>query len=64
VVPVTDLPAAALLLAHARPLGGRPGVWRVTLDVRTQGLAQGEFRLFLRRGGDALSETVIKTVRP
>lgn len=64
VLPVTDLPAAAVLLARALPLAGRKDVWRVTLDVRTQGLAQGEFRLFLRHGTDALSETVIKTVRP
>lgn len=61
---ITDLPPAAVLLANTLPVEGQPGLWRVTLDVRTQGLTQGEFRLFLKRGGDALSETVIKTVRP
>jgi len=64
VAPVTNLPPAALLMVNVRPLAGPGGVWRVTLDVRTQGLAQNEFRLFLRHGDNALSETVIKTVRP
>ncbi|WP_018075769.1 glucan biosynthesis protein [Novosphingobium nitrogenifigens] len=61
---VTDLPPASVLLNKAEPVGGQPGLWRVTLDVRTEGLKQSEFRLFLRRGQDAFSETVIKTVRP
>jgi len=61
VVPVTNLPPAAVLQAGALPLDG---VWRVTLDVRTAGLVQDEFRLFLRHGENALGETVIKTVRP
>ncbi|MDE2301245.1 MAG: glucan biosynthesis protein [Sphingomonadales bacterium] len=64
VVPVTNLPAAALIMGDARAVAGQAGVWRVTLDVRTQGLAQDDFRLFLRHGVDAASETVIKTVRP
>ena len=61
---MTDLPPASVLLNKAEPVGGQPGLWRVTLDVRTEGLKQSEFRLFLRRGQDAFSETVIKTVRP
>lgn len=61
---VTDLPAGAVLLNRALRLGGQSDTVRVTLDVRTQDLAPSEFRLFLRRGGDAVSETVIKTVRP
>lgn len=61
---VTDLPKGAVLLANTLPLAVDGGVWRVTLDVRTKDLAQSEFRLFLQRGTGALSETVIKTVRP
>jgi glucans biosynthesis protein len=64
VVAVTNVPQANLALASAVPLGGPGGLWRATIDVRTQGLVQDEFRLFLRRGNDALGETVIKTVRP
>jgi len=60
---VTDL-GAALLMANVLPVAGQSDLWRVTMDVRVEGLKQNEFRLFLRRGGGALSETIIKTVRP
>jgi periplasmic glucans biosynthesis protein len=60
--PVTNLPASAVLLANS--YAAAEGLWRITLDVRTEGLAQNEFRLFLQRGGDTISETVIRTVRP
>ncbi|NOW47882.1 glucans biosynthesis protein [Novosphingobium sp. SG751A] len=60
---VTDL-GAALIMANVFPVEGQQDLWRVTMDVRVEGLKQNEFRLFLRRAGGALSETVIKTVRP
>ncbi|NKJ43912.1 MULTISPECIES: glucan biosynthesis protein [unclassified Novosphingobium] len=59
-----DLPAAAVLHRAVGPIAGRDKQWRVTLDIKTQGLAQREFRLFLKRGSGALSETVIKAVQP
>jgi glucans biosynthesis protein len=59
-----DLPPAAILHNAAGPIAGRDRQWRVTLDIKTQGLAAREFRLFLKRGGGALSETVIKAIQP
>jgi periplasmic glucans biosynthesis protein len=61
---VTNLPPEAVLLNNSYAVAWQDSVWRITLDVRTEGLAQSEFRLFLQRGGDAISETVLKTVRP
>jgi glucans biosynthesis protein len=60
---VTDLPAADVLLKVVGPVSGQDRRWRVTMDVRTKGLAQSEFRLFLKRGTGSLSETVIATVK-
>ena len=64
VVAITNLPKAAVLLNASGPINTRDAMWRVVLDVRTQDLAQDNFRLFLQRGGGAISETVIKSVRP
>jgi glucans biosynthesis protein len=60
---VTDLPAQAVLLKAVRPVSGLDRVWRVTMDVRTKGLTQKDFRLFLKQGPSALSETLIATVK-
>lgn len=59
-----DLPAAAVLHKAVGPVAGRDRLWRVTLDIKTQGLAAREFRMFLKRGTGALSETVIKAIQP
>jgi glucans biosynthesis protein len=59
---VTNLPAAAILDLRAHPIDGRQARWRVMLDMRVAGLAQKEFRLFLQRGAQALSETVLITL--
>lgn len=59
----TDLPAGNVLLKQLRPISGLDHRWRVTMDVRTKGLPHPEFRLFLKRGAAALSETVIATVK-
>lgn len=56
---VTNLPPAAVVTQAAYPVVGAERRWRVTLDVRTAAIAQREFRLFLRRNGAALSETII-----
>ena len=62
VTPGTDLPAEAVLRAAAYPVVGEDGHWRVMLDLRTDRLPRPEFRVFLKRGNDALSETVIKAL--
>lgn len=59
-----DLDPKLVLHKAVGPIAGRDRQWRVTLDIRTDGLAARDFRLFLRRSGGALSETVIKSVRP
>ncbi|EIZ81093.1 glucan biosynthesis protein G [Novosphingobium sp. Rr 2-17] len=62
VIAATDLPANALVSSAAYPIARGDGRWRVTLDVRTANLPRPEFRLFLKRGQSALSETVIKAI--
>jgi glucans biosynthesis protein len=59
---VTNVASGALLFTNVERQG--EDAWRVTLDIRTDGIEQGDFRLFLRGAGGALSETVIKTIRP
>ncbi|MFD2579910.1 hypothetical protein ACFSTD_17830 [Novosphingobium colocasiae] len=58
----TDLPADAVIRSAAYPVVGEDGHWRVMLDVRTAKLSRPEFRVYLKRGADALSETVIKAI--
>lgn len=62
VVAATDIPAKALVSSAAYPIARGQARWRVMLDIRTQDLPRPEFRLFLKRGDSALSETVIKAV--
>ena len=59
----TNLPAAAVIAANAYPVVGQQTRWRAMLDVRTGALRQSEFRLYLKRGNAALSETVIKVLK-
>ena len=59
---VTNLPASAILGLAAHPIHGRNARWRVVLDMRLAGLAQKEFRVFLQRASQALSETVVITL--
>lgn len=60
----TSLPASAVIAAHAYPVAGQQARWRAMVDVRLGRLDQSEFRLYLRRGSAALSETVIKVLKP
>jgi glucans biosynthesis protein len=60
----TNLPAKALLHSAAYPVAGQEGRWRVTLDVRPSAVPSPEFRVYLKRGEQALSETVIQGVQP
>ncbi|MEJ2409274.1 MAG: glucan biosynthesis protein [Novosphingobium sp.] len=62
IVAATDLPAGAVIASAAYPVAGMDARWRVMLDVRRQAPSQHEFRLYLRRGNAALSETVIKAI--
>ncbi|SFG51372.1 glucans biosynthesis protein [Novosphingobium sp. CF614] len=64
VVPATDLPQGVLMSAAAYPVARAEARWRVMLDVRTQDMPQPQFRLYLKRGDTALSETVIKAIEP
>ncbi|MDD4885777.1 MAG: glucan biosynthesis protein D [Thiomonas sp.] len=59
---LANLPASAVMGLRAHRLYGRRNSWRVVLDLRLAGLAQKEFRVFLRRGTQALSETVVVTL--
>jgi len=61
---VTDLPSDALLSLSAYPVAGAEARWRVMLDVKLSAVPRPEIRLYLRRGTAALSETVIKMVKP
>jgi Periplasmic glucans biosynthesis protein len=62
VVAETDLPKGVLVSAAAYPVARTKERWRVMIDVRTQGMPNPQFRLYLRRGDTALSETVIKAI--
>jgi glucans biosynthesis protein len=62
VTPDTDLPKGAIVSAVAYPVARSDALWRVMLDVRAKDLTQPQFRLFLKRGKTALSETVIKAL--
>ncbi len=59
---VCDLPQTSIIELRAHPLHGRRDAWRVVLALRLPGLAQKEFRLFLQRGAQALSETLTVTL--
>lgn len=64
VVAETDLPKGALVSVAAYPVVRAQARWRVMLDVRLREARQPQFRLYLRRGDAALSETVIKAIEP
>lgn len=57
---VTSLPSEAVLASSAYPVVGMKDRWRAVLDVRIDALTAPEFRIYLRRGQAALSETVIE----
>ncbi len=57
-----DLPAESIIELRAHPLHGRKDAWRAVLSLRLEALAQKEFRLFLQRGAQALSETLLVTL--
>lgn len=59
---VTNLPSSAIIHAAAYPVVGQDRLWRAMVDVRENKLTMQEFRISLRRGADALSETVIQPV--
>ncbi|WP_119083003.1 glucan biosynthesis protein [Altererythrobacter sp. B11] len=64
VQPVVDLPTDALFEISAYPVLGTAARWRVVVDTKVEQGARKEFRLFLRRGDNALSETVIQPLEP
>lgn len=58
----TDLPNGAIVAAVAYPVARSDALWRVMIDLRTKDVSQPQFRLFLKHGKTALSETVIKAL--
>ena len=64
VAPATNLPDGAIIHAAAYPVVGQDNRWRAMVDVKTAQAGMREFRIYLRRGGDALSETVIQPIGP
>lgn len=64
VIVETDLPQGVLMSAAAYPVVHSPLRWRVMLDVRVKDMPHPQFRLYLKRGDAALSETVIKAIEP
>jgi glucans biosynthesis protein len=59
---VTNLPAQAILSQDVSSVTGMPATWRVRLQIRAGSLTQSDIRLYLRRHGGAVSETVIMDV--
>ncbi len=63
---VAELPGADILSREVYPVAGKTALWRVKLDIRTTRPGTTpqamDLRLFLKRGNDALSETVIKAL--
>ncbi|QSR17754.1 glucan biosynthesis protein [Novosphingobium sp. KA1] len=60
----TGLPAQAVVDLAVYPVVGTPNRWRVVLDLRPAAMPSPDIRLFLARGGAALSETVIQSLEP
>ena len=58
----TNVPASAIIHSAVYPVVGQDRTWRVMLDLKDNALTMQEFRVSLRRGRDALSETVIQPV--
>lgn len=56
----TDLPRGAVVSSVAYPIARSEARWRAMIDVRVKDMDRSQFRLFLKRGQAALSETVIK----
>ncbi|MBT0670705.1 glucan biosynthesis protein D [Novosphingobium profundi] len=59
----TDLPREAIATLAVYPVVGREDTWRVMLELHAEKAPRPEFRLSLRKGASALSETVIAMLR-
>ncbi len=57
-----DVSRGRVLASAAYPVVGQPNRWRVTLDVAPERGVLADVRLFLKRGGQSLSETVLTQV--
>ncbi|WP_238473872.1 glucan biosynthesis protein D [Altericroceibacterium spongiae] len=60
---VTNLPEDAVLSSSAYPVVDQPNRWRAMLDIRDNLTEPLDCRLFLQRGSDALTETVITSLQ-
>lgn len=57
-----DVANGRAIETHAYPVIGRPALWRATVDVAASGTVPADVRLWLGRGGAALSETIVVPV--
>jgi glucans biosynthesis protein len=57
-----DVTRGTLLANAAYPVVGQKNRWRVTADIAPQAPGPADVRLFLKRGGTALSETVLAPI--
>jgi glucans biosynthesis protein len=57
-----DVVRGKILANAAYPVVGQRNRWRVTADVAPEAQGPADVRLFLMRGGRALSETVLTPI--
>lgn len=59
VEPVVSVAGGTAIAVHAYPVVGLPQRWRLIVDVARQGPGPSDLRAYLKRGADALSETLL-----
>jgi len=59
VAAVISIGGGKLIESHAYPVVGKPGLWRLIVDVARSGVGPTDLRAYLRHDGDALSETLL-----
>ncbi len=62
VTAAVDVSHGKVLHAAAYPVSGQKGRWRLMVDVLPNGTGSAEMRAYLRRGGGALSETLLRQI--
>ena len=62
VTPKIDVVRGKVLASAAYPVVGQTNRWRITADIAPDAQGPADVRLFLTRGGRALSETVLTPI--
>ena len=62
VTAAVDVSHGEVLHAAAYPVSGQKARWRLMVDVLPNGTGSAEMRAYLRRGGGALSETLLRQI--